>query len=774
MKFDFRNKCVVLSGVTGGIGRALCRRLIEEYGCRVIGVARSPAKAARLKEELGAAAGSLEIRLMDAGVRKNWEDLAADLQRRGMRVDVLLNNAGVMQPFVPFDKLSPEREEAVLNTNFHGVLYAVRALLPLLEGGLILNVISASAFCPIAGTALYTASKGALSGFCRCLREELKGRVRVVNVYPGFVRTGIFEASGADSAQKFLCLAMRPERAARKILRAGRKNRSRAVIGFDARLLSFCGRFLPRLSPPLIRAVLKKGGVFAPGEEAIPVSQKGKNAEGPDREPGECRIGGGKPVISKREETGSLFSAEAERVRRGETLALLPLLQALSDPKLREAALRTWTELLPDLRFRQLLALPDLCRTAFGRALPKDFWKGSEKQRAALASLAAFHPDGYVRERAISEGPALRVLLIRLNDWVPKVREAAQKRAAARLRSASAEELKAAFPAVRMLERGGRADHGEILALFSEVLRTPEGKRAARLGSDDPDPGIRAFAVSAMDGAEDIPLLWERLEQERQAFLRRRILEKLIRAGEEAAVRAGLTEKSAGCRLSALRLAESEQCACAEEAALQALTDPSPSMRSQARAMLPGRDFAALYRARLDEGPGALAGLGETGTKADAELLLPFVSGRPAQIRAALYALCLLDAGRFRALLHEKLSDPSPSVVKAAADLIERHRLWDFGPIRAALARSEGSRKKRLFRLMKGASKWEELIFLLESLDDPDLFTAADAGIRRWLDRVNRSAVPITPAQAERLRALLKTAPLDGPTGRALAFLLPG
>ena len=66
MKFDFRNKCVVLSGVTGGIGRALCRRLIEEYGCRVIGVARSPAKAARLKEELGFAAGSLEIRLMDA------------------------------------------------------------------------------------------------------------------------------------------------------------------------------------------------------------------------------------------------------------------------------------------------------------------------------------------------------------------------------------------------------------------------------------------------------------------------------------------------------------------------------------------------------------------------------------------------------------------------------------------------------------------------------------------------------------------------------------
>ena len=80
----------------------------------------------------------------------------------------------------------------------------------------------------------------------------------------------------------------------------------------------------------------------------------------------------------------------------------------------------------------------------------------------------------------------------------------------------------------------------------------------------------------------------------------------------------------------------------------------------------------------------------------------------------------------------------------------------------------------RLFRLMKGASKWEELIFLLESLDDPDLFTAADAGIRRWLDRVNRSAVPITPAQAGRLRALLKTAPLDGPTRRALAFLLPG
>ena len=262
MRFDFRERFVVLTGVTGGIGRELVRQLIGKYGCRVLGIARNPQKAEQLKKELGSEADKLEIRLMDAGVCQNWEALAAELEGRGQKVDVLINNAGVMQPFLPFDELPAPKGETILNTNFNGVVFAIRTLLPLLKEGMIINVISASAFCPIAGTALYTASKGALSGFCGCLRQELKGKVAVCNVYPGFVKTGIFQASGADTAQKFLSLAMRPDRAAAKILRAARKNKSRAVIGLDAHLLSACGRFFPRLSPPLIRAVLKRGGVF--------------------------------------------------------------------------------------------------------------------------------------------------------------------------------------------------------------------------------------------------------------------------------------------------------------------------------------------------------------------------------------------------------------------------------------------------------------------------------------------------------------------------------
>jgi HEAT repeat protein len=162
--------------------------------------------------------------------------------------------------------------------------------------------------------------------------------------------------------------------------------------------------------------------------------------------------------------------------------------------------------------------------------------------------------------------------------------------------------------------------------------------------------------------------------------------------------------------------------------------------------------------------PGQLAtaidGLGETGSRADADLILPFVSGnRPRIRRAALRALAKLDAERAISAAIAALADDASSVRSAAVGVlaIHAHRV-DFDIVsRRVRSLSDPKARGNLLRVFLAAPKWEAPVFLLETLTDPDdgVRTLAVRLVERWIEDFNRNQTQPTAKQLQRIGALL-------------------
>jgi 3-hydroxy acid dehydrogenase / malonic semialdehyde reductase len=169
----------IVTGASSGIGAATARALAAA-GARVAGGAR---RADRLGTEI---AFSLDITDVDscAGF------VEAAVSALG-GLDVLVNGAGLALGREPFDASSEQDEEAVLETNVHGLIRMTRLCLPHLEdGGHIVNIGSVAGRQAYENASLYVTSKFAVRGFTYALREDLLGRpIRITTVDPGLVET---------------------------------------------------------------------------------------------------------------------------------------------------------------------------------------------------------------------------------------------------------------------------------------------------------------------------------------------------------------------------------------------------------------------------------------------------------------------------------------------------------------------------------------------------------------------------------------------------------
>lgn len=177
-------------------------------------------------------------------------------------VDGVINNAGIIQPFVRLNNLPHEAIERVLNVNLYGVIHMVKAFLPHLlqrPEAHIVNVSSMGGFFSIAGQSLYSASKAAVKLLSEGLYAELaETPVRVTVVFPGAVTTNITQNSGVithqpDPSQAGSRLPQTsPEAAAQAIIDAMQRNAFQAYIGPDAKLMSWLYRLSPLWATRLI------------------------------------------------------------------------------------------------------------------------------------------------------------------------------------------------------------------------------------------------------------------------------------------------------------------------------------------------------------------------------------------------------------------------------------------------------------------------------------------------------------------------------------------
>jgi HEAT repeat protein len=416
----------------------------------------------------------------------------------------------------------------------------------------------------------------------------------------------------------------------------------------------------------------------------------------------------------------------------------------------------------------------------------------------AVVGLLASHPNGFVRAAALevlaqhTGGQEIPFLALRANDWVDPVAARAGELLIGRLRPDNRHAVVNALPfIVRVLEQH-RRDHIGIERALKSVLLSDGGEDALARGRQfdtsvrrkmyelltaggtvftrrflnaalkDPDAVIRARALRSI--ATD-------LDHEDRAS----ILERFLRDDRVPAVR----------RLTLTLLSEHMP-----ERILgvfpEVLLDRAASVRGLARFVASTHQLALIPRAvyvqtLVASPPGQLAaaidGLGETGSRADADLILPFVSGNKPRIRrSALRALAKLDAERAISAAIAALADDASSVRSAAVGVlaIHAHRV-DFDIVsRRVRSLSDPKARGNLLRVFLEAPKWEAPVFLLETLTDPDdgVRTLAVRLVERWIEDFNRNQTQPTAKQLQRIGALLDSAASRVPeeTAKMLRF----
>lgn len=206
-----KRKIILLTGASSGIGEATARRLVQAGHHLVIG-ARRIERLQALRDELG----NIDCLAIDVTQAEDLAKMAQlALQQHG-RIDVLINNAGVM-PLSPLAALKMEEWRQTIDVNVHGVLNGIAAVLPTMQqqrAGQIINVASIGAHAVFPLSAVYCASKFAVRAISDGLRQE-SDYIRVTVVSPGVVASEladhITDASAKASMEGFRRIALPAE-----------------------------------------------------------------------------------------------------------------------------------------------------------------------------------------------------------------------------------------------------------------------------------------------------------------------------------------------------------------------------------------------------------------------------------------------------------------------------------------------------------------------------------------------------------------------------------
>jgi short-subunit dehydrogenase len=260
-----QNKVIVVTGGGSGMGRELALHLLSK-GAKVAAI---DINEKTLQETVAMANGeknSLATFVVDITSKASVEKLLNDAIDRFGAVDGIINNAGIIQPFIKVNDLSYEAIERVINVNLYGTLYMAKTFLPHLltrPEAHIVNISSMGGFLPVPGQTIYGASKAAVKLLTEGLHSELSGtNVKVTVVFPGAVNTNISKNSGLtnprqSSAQNKSAKVLLPAKAAQIIVEGMEENRYRVLVGNDAKVMDRFYRFNPQSAAKMIGKKMK-------------------------------------------------------------------------------------------------------------------------------------------------------------------------------------------------------------------------------------------------------------------------------------------------------------------------------------------------------------------------------------------------------------------------------------------------------------------------------------------------------------------------------------
>lgn len=201
---DLNGRTAIVTGASRGIGEAAARELAKA-GMKVVLAARSMVDIERIAAEIAGTGGEAIAFACDVADHASVAALVERAAGAFGTVDLLVNNAGIINPIARLSDSDPEAWNAVIDVNVKGVYHGIRAVLPIMETqghGTIVNMSSGAAYGPMEGWSHYCASKAAVLMLTRAVDDEYGGAgIRSVGLSPGTVATRMqvdIKASGIN------------------------------------------------------------------------------------------------------------------------------------------------------------------------------------------------------------------------------------------------------------------------------------------------------------------------------------------------------------------------------------------------------------------------------------------------------------------------------------------------------------------------------------------------------------------------------------------------
>lgn len=287
-QYDFENKTVLITGGSRGLGLVLAREFAAQ-GAHIAICARDGEELAAAREDLESRGAEVFDAICDVRSQNEVLDLIEDVKTRFGQIDVLVNNAGVIQ-VGPLEEQTQKDFEDAMAIHFWAPFYAMQAVLPEMRErgeGRIINISSIGGKIAVPHLAPYCASKFALVGLSSAMHVELaKENIFVTTICPGLMRTGshvnaYFKGQNEKEFALFSISNALPvtsisaESAARQIIDASRRGDAEAIISVQAQIAAKMNNLFPELTADVLsltaRLLPSKGGVgkgYATGLES--------------------------------------------------------------------------------------------------------------------------------------------------------------------------------------------------------------------------------------------------------------------------------------------------------------------------------------------------------------------------------------------------------------------------------------------------------------------------------------------------------------------------
>jgi short-subunit dehydrogenase len=248
----FRDKVVIVTGASSGIGKATAREFALR-GSKVILASRSIEKLNELELELKAMNCDVAAIKTDVSCEDDCRRMVERTIEKYGRIDVLVNNAGISMKALFMDS-NLDVLRKLMDVNFWGTVYCTKYALPYLlaSRGSLVGVSSIAGFHGLPGRSGYSASKFAIAGFMETIRiEHLKNGLHVMIIFPGFTATEIRKhallADGSEQGEspKDENTLMTSEYVAKWILKGIRRNKRNKILTWTGRLTALFQRIIP-------------------------------------------------------------------------------------------------------------------------------------------------------------------------------------------------------------------------------------------------------------------------------------------------------------------------------------------------------------------------------------------------------------------------------------------------------------------------------------------------------------------------------------------------